>query len=72
MVGWGITFIIIGIGAFILPMIEMQFILITLANNLFGSETVTAIVFIGVGVALIIIGAARSGGGAAVDQGAQE
>ena len=56
MIGWGIMFILIGVGSFVLPMMDRQFVLITLFNELFGSEIVTAVVFIVVGLALIIFG----------------
>jgi len=56
MIGWGITFIFIGIGSFVLPMMDRQFVLITLFNELFGSEVVTAVVFIGIGLALTVFG----------------
>lgn len=51
----GITFIIIGIGSFILPLFDIQFILFTFLYLILGSELTTAIVFIVVGALLILI-----------------
>jgi LPXTG-motif cell wall-anchored protein len=52
MIGWGITFLLIGIGSFILPHIsERQFILITIFGN--GNEHIAGIVYSVIGVSLI-------------------
>ena len=50
MKGWGITLIILGIGSFILPAMNMQFALISVFGE--GNEA-----GVGVGVGFIAIGA---------------
>lgn len=59
MAGWGITFIILGIGSYILPMIGLQFSLFILVREIIfnGSQGVTSLVFIGVGAVMFLIGA---------------
>ena len=61
MKGWGITSLLIGIGAFILPMFGIQFILV----SVFGEyELLAAIGYIVVGIGLLVAGLVTESGGA--------
>lgn len=54
---WGITFFIIGIGAWILPYLGLQFKLIMLPSLLFGLPEITSsIFFLVLGIILFIVG----------------
>jgi len=54
MKSWGVTFIIIGIGSFFLRKFNIQFTLFMYLYHLIGSELITALVFIGAGLFLIL------------------
>lgn len=58
MIGWGVTFIIIGIGSYLMPLMDMQFALI----SLFGKSPLIGAGFIAVGAALCLLGAKRNQG----------
>lgn len=59
MAGWGMTFIILGIGSFVLPLVGLQFSVFTVVREVVfhGSQGLTSLVFIGVGAAMLFIGA---------------
>ena len=57
MKGWGITFLLLGIGSFVLPMMNLQFSLISIFGE--GNEAITGGVFIAIGIILFLVGARR-------------
>jgi hypothetical protein len=63
--GWGIFLAIFGVGAFVLPMMGLQFKLISIFHPY---EWLAGIVALGLGVALFFLG----GAGAASDAGAEK
>lgn len=54
MKGWGTTLILLGIGSFILPAMNLQFSLISIFGQ--GNETVTGVVFIALGGLMMLAG----------------
>ena len=57
MKGWGITFLLLGAGSFILPMLNLQFSLISIFGE--GNEAITGGLFIAIGLVLFILGSRR-------------
>jgi hypothetical protein len=54
MKGWGTTFVILGIGSFILPRMGMQFSLISIFGE--GNEAIVGVAFIAVGAIMHLTG----------------
>ncbi len=54
MKGWGITLIILGIGSFILPAMNMQFALISIFGE--GNEAGVGVGFIAIGALMTFVG----------------
>ncbi|MCP5560278.1 MAG: hypothetical protein H7A55_21215 [Verrucomicrobiaceae bacterium] len=54
MKGWGITLIILGIGSFILPAMNMQFALISIFGE--GNEAGVGVGFIAIGALMAFVG----------------
>jgi len=52
--GWGITLIVLAIGALALPLTGLQFKLVKLAESLGGSQPALSIVLLVAGVILVV------------------
>ena len=57
MKSWGVTFLLLGIGSFVLPMMNLQFSLISIFGE--GNEMITGGVFLAIGIVLFILGSRR-------------
>ncbi|MBN1576435.1 MAG: hypothetical protein JW913_07785 [Chitinispirillaceae bacterium] len=56
MISWGIVFLILGIGSFILPSMGVQFKLLTLFGN---AQPVVAVILIIAGAIMTVVGIMR-------------
>ncbi len=57
---WGVIFIIVGIGSYVLPLVGFQFILVSALNESIGGPF-GSLIAIGVGAVLFILGMVMGG-----------
>jgi spore maturation protein SpmA len=61
MIGWGITFILVGIGSFFTTALGFQFVIVSMFNP---HETLAAIGYTLLGIVLLALGLVRRANGA--------